>query len=261
MLRRDALLASVQRRAARAVQDGHRTKSCCCRCIRSIPPPRPAVRLTAWREAAARVGLVARRHDAVLLSDRCRLHRRHSRPCCRSLWSRHGAELALRSRLRVLFSAHGLPEASCAKAIHINGRSSRPSRPFWPSGTAELGLGDLLPVARHAAAMARAQAPSTRSSVPRMTRSRCWWCRSRSCRSIRKPWSNWTWSIVALAERLGVPGYFRVPTQNADTAFIAALAGLVRQRTTRTGPGSVAASRRRAASAPAGSQWYVPCRR
>ena len=31
-----------------------------------------------------------------------------------------------------------------------------------------------------------------------------------------------------LAERLGVPGYFRVPTQGADTAFIAALAKLVR---------------------------------
>ena len=32
-----------------------------------------------------------------------------------------------------------------------------------------------------------------------------------------------------LAERLGVPGYFRVPTQNADPGFIAALAGIVRQ--------------------------------
>ena len=32
----------------------------------------------------------------------------------------------------------------------------------------------------------------------------------------------------ALAERLGVPGYFRVPTQNNDPGFIGALAGLVR---------------------------------
>ncbi len=31
-----------------------------------------------------------------------------------------------------------------------------------------------------------------------------------------------------LAERLGVPGYFRVPTQNADPGFIAALAGIAR---------------------------------
>jgi ferrochelatase len=31
-----------------------------------------------------------------------------------------------------------------------------------------------------------------------------------------------------LAHRLGVPGYFRVPAQNADPGFIAALAGLVR---------------------------------
>ena len=32
-----------------------------------------------------------------------------------------------------------------------------------------------------------------------------------------------------LAEKLGVPGYFRVPAANSDPAFIAALAGLVRQ--------------------------------
>ncbi len=31
-----------------------------------------------------------------------------------------------------------------------------------------------------------------------------------------------------LAHRLGVPGYFRAPAQNADAGFIAALAGLVR---------------------------------
>ncbi len=30
-----------------------------------------------------------------------------------------------------------------------------------------------------------------------------------------------------LAKKLGVPGYFRVPTQNGDPGFIAALAGLV----------------------------------
>ncbi len=40
----------------------------------------------------------------------------------------------------------------------------------------------------------------------------------------------------ALADRLGVPGYFRVPTQNVDTGFIGALAGLVR-RGLAAGPG------------------------
>jgi protoporphyrin/coproporphyrin ferrochelatase len=39
-----------------------------------------------------------------------------------------------------------------------------------------------------------------------------------------------------LAERHNVPGYFRVPTQNADPAFIGALAGLVR-RAIQDGPG------------------------
>ena len=40
----------------------------------------------------------------------------------------------------------------------------------------------------------------------------------------------------ALAERLGVPGYFRVPAQNTDAGFIAALADLVRRARAR-GPG------------------------
>jgi ferrochelatase len=39
-----------------------------------------------------------------------------------------------------------------------------------------------------------------------------------------------------LAEKLGVPGYFRVPTQNADPGFITSLAGVVR-RATGAGPG------------------------
>jgi ferrochelatase len=39
-----------------------------------------------------------------------------------------------------------------------------------------------------------------------------------------------------LAVKLGVPGYFRVPTQNADTGFIGALAGLVRHARS-AGPG------------------------
>jgi ferrochelatase len=39
-----------------------------------------------------------------------------------------------------------------------------------------------------------------------------------------------------LAIKLDVPGYFRVPTQNADAGFIAALAGLVR-RARSAGPG------------------------
>jgi ferrochelatase len=39
-----------------------------------------------------------------------------------------------------------------------------------------------------------------------------------------------------LADRLGVPGYFRVPAQNAEAGFIDALAGLVRQAR-KAGPG------------------------
>jgi protoporphyrin/coproporphyrin ferrochelatase len=39
-----------------------------------------------------------------------------------------------------------------------------------------------------------------------------------------------------LAVKLGAPGYFRVPTQNADADFISSLAGVVR-RAIGCGPG------------------------
>jgi ferrochelatase len=44
-----------------------------------------------------------------------------------------------------------------------------------------------------------------------------------------------------LAEKLGVPGYFRMPTQNADAGFIASLAELVR-RAIGSGPGLCSAA-------------------
>ncbi len=44
-----------------------------------------------------------------------------------------------------------------------------------------------------------------------------------------------------LASRLGAPGYFRVPTQNDDPAFVAALADLIR-RAGAAGPGICSAA-------------------
>ena len=66
--------------------------------------------LTAWREAAASVGLIAETTTVCCYPDRRRLRRRHGRAA--------GSQLAANARansmqvvpLRVLFSAHGLPE-------------------------------------------------------------------------------------------------------------------------------------------------------
>ncbi|HVY16373.1 MAG TPA: ferrochelatase [Rhodopila sp.] len=62
-----------------------------------------------------------------------------------------------------------------------------------------------------------------------------------------------------LAERLGVPGYFRVPTQNADAAFIASLAGLVR-RAMADGPTLCSASGGRLCGSAHGGCPFVPRR-
>ena len=108
--------------------------------------------LTAWREAAARAGLVA---DTVTV-------------CCyptdagyvatttallRAEYDAARARLDPAVRLRVLFSAHGLPETSSvgrpvSMADRTDGRP-RPGGMAWNRA----GLGDLLSVACHAAAM------------------------------------------------------------------------------------------------------------
>ena len=56
------------------------------------------------------------------------------------------------------------------------------------------------------------------------------------------------------AEKLGVPGYFRVPAQNSDPAFIAALADLARGG---AGVGPVAVFLRRRAAMPEAA-WRLP---
>jgi ferrochelatase len=70
-----------------------------------------------------------------------------------------------------------------------------------------------------------------------------------------------------LAAKLGVPGYFRVPAQNADTGFISSLAGIVRRALT-FGPGLCSAAdgricdpRQRACPlSPSNSQSKLPAR-
>jgi ferrochelatase len=183
--------------------------------------------LTAWREAAAQAGLVARTsvvccypNDAGYVAATAGL--------LREAWSRACAELGPGVGLRVLFSAHGLPEAIV--------RAGDPYQ--W-------------------------QVEQTVAAVLARLEQRCDWAICYQSRATPQRWiepsteqeieraardkvavlvvpiafvSEHSETLVELdvdyrrlAERAGVPGYFRVPTQNSDAAFIAALAGLVRR--------------------------------
>jgi protoporphyrin/coproporphyrin ferrochelatase len=183
--------------------------------------------LTAWREAAARAGLVAATSvvccypvDADYIAATASL--------LRQAWQKARAALDSGISLRVLFSAHGLPqpivdagdpyqwqvEQTVAGVVERFGQQCDWTICYQSRATPQRWL-----------------EPSTEHEIERAAQDKV------AILVVPIAFvSEHSETLVeldvdyaGLAERLGVPGYFRVPTQNSDTAFIAALAGLVRR--------------------------------
>ena len=196
------------RSGARGEGSGTRTRSFCCRCIRNISTTTTGSSLTAWREAAAQGRFGRAGHHAVLLSRRDRPMSPPPPPCCNGPGTAARAAARSAAALRVLFSAHGLPEAIVQAGDPYQWQIEQTVAAVLQRGTASRSdWTDLLPVARHAAEMAGAESPSRRSSGPRMTTSPCWSCRSPSSRNIPRRWWNWT-SIIASLRNAWRPGLF-----------------------------------------------------
>ncbi len=190
--------------------------------------------LTAWHEAAARVGLVADTTalccyatDAAYVTATVAL--------LRTAWQAARDELAPAVRLRILFSAHGLPEPivkggdpyqwqieqTVAQVMKTWGAAADWAICFQSRATPQRWIG-----------------PSTEAEIERAAHD--------GVAVLVVPIafvSDHSETLVeldidyrALAERLGVPGYFRVPVPNSDALFVAALADLVR-RARSNGPG------------------------
>ena len=192
--------------------------------------------LTAWREAAARVGLVADTTVLCCYPTDAGLHRRHRRAAAR----RPGMRRA-RSSTRLRACACCSPRTACRKPIVQGGRSlpvaGRADRraACWRPGARR---SDSVICYQSRATPQRWIGPSTEAEIERAAHD--------GVAVLVVPIafvSEHSETLVeldidyrALAERLGVPGYFRVPAQNADPAFIAALADLVR-RARAAGPG------------------------
>jgi ferrochelatase len=198
--------------------------------------------LTAWRQAAARVGLVA---DTTTL-------------CCYPIDPAFAAATAARVRaeydqarasldpavkLRVLFSAHGLPEAIVEAGDPYQWQVEN------TVAAVTTDWGETIDYTICYQSRATPQKwidPSTDSEIERAAEDKT------AVLVVPIAFvSEHTETLVELdveyrdlAAKLGVPGYFRVPTQNSDTGFIAALAGLVR-RAISFGPGLRSASGRR----------------
>jgi ferrochelatase len=191
--------------------------------------------LTAWREAAVRVGLVkpvtsicCYYADENFIAATAAIVRRHLDEARAALDPAIG--------LRVLFSAHGLPEVIVKSGDPYQFQVER------TVAAVVRGLG--APAPDHVVCyQSRATpqqwiGPSTDSEIARAAHDKV------AVLVVPIAFvSEHSETLVELdveyrelAEKLGVPGYFRVPTQNADAGFIAALAGLVR-RALAHGPG------------------------
>ncbi len=190
--------------------------------------------LGAWRQAAVRVGLAA---DTATL-------------CCYPVdpafaaataalvkveYDRARAALDPAVSLRVLFSAHGLPETI------IQGGDPYQWQVEQTVAAVMAAWGE--PADRTICYQSRATPqkwiePSTEAEIERAAKDKT------ALLVVPIAFvSEHTETLVELdveyrelAEKLGVPGYFRVPAQNSDPGFIASLAGLVR-RARASGPG------------------------
>jgi ferrochelatase len=191
--------------------------------------------LTAWREAAARAGLVKPTTaiccyyaDSAFIDATAAIVRRS--------WEDARAQVAPEIGLRVLFSAHGLPKIIVDEGDPYQFQVTR----TVAAVVQRLGIRDL----DHAICyQSRATpqewiGPSTEAEIER--------AQTDGVAVLVVPIAFVSEHIETLVEldheykelahEAGLPGYFRAPAQNDDPAFIAALAGLVR-RARGFGPG------------------------
>ena len=182
--------------------------------------------LTEWREAAARVGLAVPVTTICCYPD-MPLFAAAIAAAVRSAWTE------VRQRvpdhpLRVLFSAHGLPEAIVRAGDPYQWQVERTVEAVLRAwGDKQI---DWVICYQSRATPQKWLEPSTEHEIERAARS--------GTALVVVPIafvSEHSETLVELdidyrelAERLGVPFYARVPTQNADPGFISALADLVR---------------------------------
>jgi len=184
--------------------------------------------LLAWHDAAAKAGLAAATHTVCCYAtDRAFVA--SIAGLVRAAYADARSSLPEGTSLRVLFSAHGLPEKIISSGDPYQWQVEQTVASVLSVWDAP-GL-DWTICYQSRATPVRWLEPSTISEIERAARE--------GVAVMLVPIafvSEHTETLVELdieyrhlAERLGVPGYFRVATPNSDTAFIAALADAVRR--------------------------------
>jgi ferrochelatase len=182
--------------------------------------------MLAWDKAASRIGL------DVPTTTLCCFHSDEgfaaaTASIVRGAWDKARAELDPAIPLRILFSAHGLPESIIAAGDPYQWQVEQSVAHVVD----RLGLDGLDHVVCYQSRVTPQKwiGPSTEDELERAGHDKV--------AVLVVPiafTSEHSETLVELdveyreeAEKLGVPGYFRAPAQNADPAFVAALASLV----------------------------------
>jgi ferrochelatase len=190
--------------------------------------------LSVWRHAAVRVGLVADT-TTVCCYPVDSAYTTATAALVRAAYEQARAALDPAVPLRVLFSAHGLPEVIIQRGDPYQWQIEHTVAAVLGAWGAEV---DSRICYQSRATPQKWIGPSTDEEVERAAEDKT------AVLVVPIAFvSEHTETLVELdveyrdlAVKLGVPGYFRVPTQNADSGFIASLAGVVRRAIGR-GPG------------------------
>ena len=193
--------------------------------------------------------------SSILAWDRAAAHAGLDRPtttlCCwhsdqgfvtstaalvRAAWDRARAELSAEVPLRILFSAHGLPETIIKQGDPYQWQVERTVE----SVVAQLGLeGSDHAVCYQSRVTPQVWiGPSTEAELERAAKDKVavLVCPIAFVSEHSETLVELDVEYREAAEHAGVPGYFRVPAQNSDPAFIAALRDLVLRARGNGGP-------------------------
>lgn len=184
--------------------------------------------ITAWRDACNAIGL-----DVPTIALCC-FHSdggfvRAAAAQLRRAWDEARAALPPATRLRILFSAHGLPERIVKRGDPYQWQVEQ----TVAAVARELGIADLDHVVCYQSRVTpqRWIGPSTEAEIERAGRDgvAVLVCPIAFVSEHSETLVELDVEYREVAEKHHVPGYFRAPAQNSDPGFIAAMAALVRR--------------------------------
>jgi protoporphyrin/coproporphyrin ferrochelatase len=215
--------------AARAVRDWGATEAVLLPLYPQFSTTTTGSSIAAWHAAARAAGLRLPTTTAICCWHSDEGFVAATAALVREAWDKARAEAPPPTGLRVLFSAHGLPESIVKRGDPYQWQVER----TVVAVVERLGIDGLDHQVCYQSRVTpqRWIGPSTEEALEKATEDgvAALVCPIAFVSEHSETLVELDVEYRELAHKLGVPGYFRVPTQNSDPGFIASLAALVRR--------------------------------